>query len=134
MAPRKILLAEDDTDDQKLFYEFLQHRTDIQLLPVAENGEEILSALETTTNDDRLPDLIILDQNMPKRNGLQTLRALKETDRYAHIPVMVYSTFTDEQLINIASKMGASAVVPKPLSKDGYNEMIDVFLRIAPGK
>ena len=64
MNPWKILLAEDDSDDQKLFCDFLLHRTDIVLMPVAENGAEALEILERTT-DEELPDLIILDQNMP---------------------------------------------------------------------
>ena len=130
MAPKKILLAEDDMDDQKLFYDFLRHREDIVLMPVAENGVHLFDSLEKITSADDLPDLIILDQNMPKRSGLQTLQLLKNTNRYAHIPVMVYSTYTDQQLIKISSEMGAFSVASKPVTKDGYDEMINCFLKI----
>jgi CheY-like chemotaxis protein len=130
MAPKKILLAEDDVDDQFLFNDFLGYRTDIVLMPVAENGVALVDSLESITEADDLPDLIILDQNMPKRNGLQTLQLLKETHRYTHIPVMIYSTYADQQLINEGSKMGASAVMPKPLTKEGYDKMIDAFLKV----
>ena len=130
MAPKKILLAEDDMDDQKLFYDFLRHREDIVLMPVAENGVHLFDSLEKITSADDLPDLIILDQNMPKRSGLQTLQLLKDTIRYAHIPVIVYSTYTDQQLIKISSEMGAFSVASKPVTKDGYDEMINCFLKI----
>lgn len=130
MSPKKILLAEDDIDDQKLFYDFLQHREDIVLMPVAENGVHLFDSLEKIASADDLPDLIILDQNMPKRSGLQTLQLLKNTNRYAHIPVMVYSTYTDQHLIKVSSEMGAFSVASKPVTKGGYEEMIDCFLRV----
>jgi len=128
MQPRNVLLAEDDADDKDLFLEFLQHRTDIYLMPVAENGVVLWEWLEEIEEDKELPHLIILDQNMPKRNGLQTLQLLKESARYAHIPVMIYSTYTDPQLIKNATQIGAHMVVQKPISKDYYNKMMDAFL------
>jgi CheY-like chemotaxis protein len=130
MPPKKILLAEDDSDDQMLFYEFLHHRTDIVLMPVVENGVTLFDSLELIDNNKDLPDLIILDQNMPKRNGIQTLELLKEDKRYSHIPIMVYSTYTDNQLVQSCTKIGALSVVTKPLSKEGYQDMMDAFLRV----
>jgi CheY-like chemotaxis protein len=129
MHPKKILLAEDDLDDQYLFVSFLQHRSDIILMPVAENGIVLLEKLEVISNDEDLPHLIILDQNMPKRNGLQTLQILKEHDRYARIPTVIYSTYTDQYLISKGEQMGASIITSKPITKNGYNSMIDTFLR-----
>ena len=126
----KILLAEDDHDDQKLFREFLEDRTDIHILPVVENGEELMENLEMISNTAELPALIILDQNMPKLNGLQTLKLLKSSTRYGHIPVIVYSTYTDVNLVNSCTSEGACAVVSKPLNKDGYHEMIDDLLKL----
>ncbi len=131
MLPKKILLAEDDADDQLLFHEYLHQRNDIELLPVADNGVALLDLLEATSNAALLPDLIILDQNMPKKNGVQTLKDLKENHRYAHIPVMVYSTYTDQQLVAACLQSGALAVLPKPLTKDGYHAMMDAFLKAA---
>ena len=126
----KILLAEDDHDDQKLFREFLEERTDIHILPIVENGEELMENLELISIISELPALIILDQNMPKLNGLQTLKVLKSSTRYAHIPVIVYSTYTDVNLVNSCTAEGAGAVVSKPMSKDGYHEMIDDLLKL----
>jgi CheY-like chemotaxis protein len=130
MLKRRILLAEDDEDDQQFFYEFLKCRNDILLMPIAENGLVLSDLLEGITDQCQLPDLIILDQNMPKRNGLQTLQFLKADQRYAHIPVIIYSTYTDETLIKNGADMGACGVVPKPVTKEGYNEMLDAFLKV----
>lgn len=128
MTVSRILLAEDDADDKALFCDFLSHRNDIELLPIAENGVELIEALYNTTDED-LPHVIILDQNMPKRNGLQTLAKLKEDDRFLHLPVVIYSTYTDDQLINSSNAAGAALVMAKPTSKQGYEEMIDVILQ-----
>jgi len=130
MPPIKILLAEDDADDQRLFQDFLHHRTDITLMPIVENGVELLELLQWLDNTSLLPDLIILDQNMPKRNGVQTLELLKSTDDYQDIPVVVYSTYTDAQLIETCTEAGASIVMAKPITKEGYNQMIDAFLQL----
>ncbi|MRG44632.1 response regulator [Chitinophaga sp. SYP-B3965] len=123
---KKILLAEDDQDDQDFFHDFLHEREDIFLLPIASNGEELLDYLASTTE---LPDAIILDQNMPKLNGLQTLQLLKDTSRYSNITVMVYSTSTDDSLIKRSSLLGATLVVSKPSSYKGYQRMIDELIR-----
>lgn len=130
MLKRKILLAEDDEDDQQFFNDFLKSRNDIILMPIAENGLVLTEYLEGIADRAQLPDLIILDQNMPKSNGLQTLQVLKEDERYTHIPVIIYSTYTDETLIKIGSEMGATMVVSKPVTKEGYHEMIEVVFKV----
>ena len=122
----KILLAEDDTDDQKIFEDFLAHRTDISILPPAENGEEVLRLIE----EGHLPDLIILDQNMPRKNGLQTLQHLKGLPAYTHIPVIIYSTYADSALVQKSTYLGAAAVYSKPVTQIGYNQMIDAVLQL----
>ena len=90
-------MAEDDEDDQIFFYDFLRGRNDIALLPIAADGAVLFEILQRIHKHADLPDLILLDQNMPKINGLQALRMLKSNSRYAHIPVGIYSTYTDER-------------------------------------
>jgi len=133
MLKTRILVAEDDEDDQRLFYDFLHHRTDIILMPIAEDGEELIEELERIREQHQLPDLIILDQNMPKRNGTQTLQLLKQDSRYSHIPVCIYSTYADDTLAKICIEMGACTVISKPITQDGYNRMMDeLFLMCNP--
>jgi CheY-like chemotaxis protein len=129
MSVKKILLAEDDLDDQNLFKTFLQHRTDIHIMPIAGNGVLLCDMLKQINEDVLLPHLIILDQNMPKLNGLQTLQLLKGDSRYARIPVFVYSTYMDDKLRTECLTYGAQGVLTKPITKNGYDEMIDIFLK-----
>jgi CheY-like chemotaxis protein len=126
---KRILLAEDDRDDQSLFFEFLQNRTDLVLLPAVENGVELISYLEKQPDESLSNLLIILDQNMPKKNGLNTLEFLKETPRFSHIPVMIYSTYTDPESIRKGKELGAALIYSKPLDHNGYQKMIDEFLQ-----
>jgi len=128
MLRKKILLAEDDPDDQILFYDFLSHREDIHILPAVENGVELLDLLDATKDDKELPHLIILDQNMPKKNGLQTLAILKAHERYYRLPVVIYSTYIDEQLEKPCLQLGACMVYGKPHTKAGYEKMLNAFL------
>jgi CheY-like chemotaxis protein len=128
MSAKRILIAEDDEDDQELFYYFLGKRKDIDLMSIVENGVELIKTLQNITNKEELPDFIILDQNMPKQNGLQTLKILKGEGGYADIPVMVYSTYIDQNLLDSCMNSGASALMTKPITEEGYNKMIDSFL------
>jgi CheY-like chemotaxis protein len=127
MLKTRILLAEDDIDDQQFFSDFMQTRHDVQLLPIVENGESLIELLDSIRNNNELPDIILLDQNMPKMNGLQTLQHLKNSERYAHIPVSIYSTYTDESLIKNGSALGACTVLSKPFTKEGYEKMIETL-------
>jgi len=126
---KKILLAEDDPDDVSFFFQYLSERPDLVLLPPVENGEEVVEYLQKAHNG-TFPDLIILDQNMPKCNGLQTLAILKNNTQYEKIPVFVYSTYTDAYLVKKSIQLGARSVLEKPFSVEGYHKMIDDILEL----
>lgn len=126
---KKILLAEDDPDDVGFFFEYLGKRPDLLLLPPVANGEEVFNYLQKAHNG-TFPDLIILDQNMPKCNGLQTLAILKKNTHYENIPVFVYSTYTDAYLVKQSIQLGARSVLEKPVSVEGYNKMINDMLQL----
>lgn len=128
MAPKKILLAEDDADDSELFAAFLTERSDAELTLLVENGVEVIDSLTNIDLTGNLPDLIILDQNMPKQNGLQTLKILKGSGDYQNIPVFVYSTYADRSLEIQSIQAGAIAVFTKPYTMKGYHEMLNNML------
>ncbi len=136
MESRKILLAEDDSDDREFFYNFLRERNDISILPIALDGVQVFEYLnKNRTEFSLLPDVIILDQNMPRKNGLQTLELLKNTAEFLHIPVVIYSTYANDFLIQKSMEMGAAKVFTKPQDREGYNKMIDdlfvMFLNVS---
>ena len=130
MPPTKIVLAEDDADDREIFFDSLKNRSDISLLSVVENGEEVLELLSGINKAGDLPDLILLDQNMPKKNGIQTLEELKRTRVYEDIPVFIYSTYADEALHEKSTNAGAALVFSKPYTREGYHKMIDAMLHL----
>jgi CheY-like chemotaxis protein len=130
MNVKKIILVEDDPDDRDLFTSFFSRRKDIELLPSVGNGIELINFLQSIVADEELPHLIVLDQNMPMMNGKQTLAYLKTSDRYSSIPAVVYSTYTNSNLIIECKKLGAMMVASKPIDNDGYQKMMNDFLRI----
>ena len=127
---KKVILVEDDLDDQELFVSFFSHRNDIELLPPVGNGVELAQLLNGIESDGELPDLIVLDQNMPRMNGKQTLSFLKSSERFAHIPAVVYSTHADSNLVSECKSLGAEMVAVKPFDGDGYQKMMDDFLEV----
>ena len=129
MKATKVILVEDDEDDKDLFQSFVGTRPDVTLLPTVGNGLELIEYLENAAADE-LPDLIVLDQNMPKMNGKQTLQFLKSSDRFSGIATVVYSTYADSVLIADCTKLGAIMVASKPIDQDGYQKMMDEFMTV----
>ncbi|KOS08264.1 hypothetical protein AM493_08215 [Flavobacterium akiainvivens] len=112
MFAKNIYLCEDDTDDVEFFQEALNTVDGSFNLTVSCNGFELLDQLKKCTHT--LPDLIILDINMPKMNGLETLKAIKKNPAYAAIPVVLYSTCAEEEYIQYAHANGAHYYFVKP--------------------
>lgn len=131
MQPKTVLLADDDIDDREMFEEILSDNQQVRLAGSVENGQELLSFL-LTLEIESLPDLIVLDHNMPKMNGIQTLDALKKNAKYQHIPVVIFSTYCDNKLLTECTNLGAAMVFTKPSSFDEYEDMITAFLEIIP--
>jgi CheY-like chemotaxis protein len=128
-SEKKILLADDDKDDRFMFDHFFgELSADFMKLESVENGAEVIDFLDKIRDDGHLPHLIVLDQNMPKMSGTQTLSYLKSSDRYKNIPVIIYSTYNDQVFMQSCAALGASRIISKPDSYDGYKEMVRAFL------
>jgi CheY-like chemotaxis protein len=134
MLRKKVILVEDDADDRDLFAAFYSKRHDLTLMASVENGVDLINYLHEVNSDDGLPDLIILDQNMPKMNGMQTLAFLKSNHRYAQIQAVIYSTHADTSLVHECLKLGAGMVAVKPINREGYQKMMDDFLQLVQTK
>ena len=127
MRKKRIFLIDDDIDDRMIFADLLKSADPDAMLTFAENGLEMIAFLENT-NDEDLPDMIILDQNMPKMTGKESLIYLKESDRYSHIPTFIYSTYQVRDFYRECLALGACDVVAKPDTMNAYREMIERFL------
>lgn len=91
-----ILIAEDDADDRFLLTSAFEEIQGPVKLSFVEDGFQVLHYLEAKDEAGALPDLIVLDLNMPLMNGPETLLLLKEHDRYKSIPVIIHSTSESE--------------------------------------
>lgn len=128
---KKIVLVDDDTDDRQIFGEILLEIDPHAAVQCVENGLEMVAMLDKTP-DDQLPEVIILDQNMPQMTGKESLIYLKQTPRLRAIPVIVYSTYQIKDFYQECLELGAQDVVPKPDTLQAYRDMIGQFLVIRP--
>jgi len=109
-----ILLADDDPDDVLLTREALKELGINDELTSVGDGRELLDYLAARSdNPETLPDLILLDLNMPRMDGLEALTALKANPDLAGIPVVVLSTSNAKDDINTVYQLGGNAYVTK---------------------
>ena len=99
------------------------------ILKCTENGEQILAILESDHYEKR-PCLIVLDLNMPRLNGTETLRRLKTDQRFKNIPVVIYSTSINPLEKEECMTLGAHSYVTKPVSFKESIEVAKTFVRL----
>ena len=119
-----ILAAEDDEDDQMLLQNVFEEDGYKAKLEFVGNGVELMKKLE---NIDSFPNLILLDLNMPKMDGREALKKIKENPSYAHIPVVIFSTTKNEKEIKLCYELGASSYLVKPSNYSSFLEVIDAI-------
>jgi CheY-like chemotaxis protein len=106
-----ILLADDDQDDCFFFKEALGKLDIPTQLTTVDNGERLMIYLSRNTN--KLPDLLFLDLNMPRKNGAECLREIKQNKKIQHIPVIIYSTYLHDTVADQLYKNGAHYYIRK---------------------
>ncbi|MCW3104825.1 MAG: transcriptional regulator [Bacteroidetes bacterium] len=105
-----ILLADDDADDCLIFERALRDYPAITNLITVNDGEQLMKLLETTNE---LPHVLFLDFNMPCKNGLQCLVEIKQNDNLKHLPVIVYSTSFENDVVDQLFENGAHYFIRK---------------------
>ncbi|WP_406683447.1 response regulator [Seonamhaeicola sp. MEBiC1930] len=125
MRNLKILLVEDDMIEVMKFNRVIENHHTRPNIVEANNGEEALKILDNKAN---LPDIILLDLNMPKINGLEFLRILKNDDVLKYIPAIVLSTSSNEKDLVECYKAGIAGYVLKPLKYEDYVARIESLL------
>jgi CheY-like chemotaxis protein len=123
--PVEILLVEDNKGDFGLIEEVFEEAKIRNNIHVAEDGEEAVLYLrgEGKSPGSRRPDLILLDLNLPKKDGREVLKELKEDSNLKNIPVIVLTTSTAENDILRAYELHVNAYVTKPID---FNEFMKV--------
>ena len=118
----KILLVDDDLDDSNLLSESFAANF-LSNLICTSGGEEAINYLNSVSVEE-LPSLIVLDLNMPKCDGRQTLNYIKANNRFADIPVVILSTSDNKMDKEVCKKLGAVTYLQKPYHYDGYKEIV----------
>jgi len=124
-----ILIAEDDADDRFLFktaFEEKGYEDDIEFV---ENGIELLKFLyaieEKNPKERHYPSFILLDLNMPKKDGREVLKEIKQHPEFKKIPVVVFTTTNSENEIRRCYELGANTYVVKPVSFDSLLKVVE---------
>lgn len=114
-----IIIADDDLDDQLIFRQAMHEVAPHIKLEATKDGNELLSLLQSYK-----PDLLFLDLDMPAKNGLECLKAIRSNPVYADMIVIVFSSTTRPANIEVAYEMGADLFFIKP---SFYQELIDTL-------
>lgn len=125
-------MADDNPDDRFLTKEaFFEAELDNKI-DFVENGEELLDYLNrknkyTYLIDQPLPDLILLDLNMPRKDGREALKEIKANKNLRRIPVIILTTSKAEEDVLKTYDLGASSFILKPISFDDFINVIKSF-------
>lgn len=125
-----ILIVDDDAEDIELFGQAVNEVDPSITCVEAYNG---LEALKVLKRNSFLPDFIFLDINMPLMNGRRCLEEIKKDDVYRSIPVIIYSTTSDERQIQECRELGADFLT-KPDSFDVLITSLRQILKVNPVK
>ncbi len=127
--PKTILMADDDPDDCLLTQDAWEESGSPHTLRFVRDGAELLDYLNhrgkfSDSEDYPLPGMILLDLNMPRKNGHQALKEIRDHEVFRHIPVIVMTTSIDEQDTRRTYDLGANACMTKPRSAQEFHTIV----------
>jgi CheY-like chemotaxis protein len=124
-----ILVVEDNEGDIRLIKEGFREAKIDNELSIVKNGEEAVQFLQRREKykDVRMPDLILLDLNLPKKDGRELLREIKTDEHFKHIPVIILTTSNNEQDILKSYKLHANCYIQKPLNLDQFIDVVSTI-------
>ncbi|MBI4575644.1 MAG: response regulator [Planctomycetes bacterium] len=129
VQPMDLLLVEDNEDDVFMVREaFREEGLDVPMR-VARDGEEALALLrgEGVWGGQRLPGLVLMDIQMPRKDGFKLLEAIRADERLRHLPVVVLSTSQREEDVTRSYRCGASSYIAKPASLAELRQIVRRF-------
>jgi two-component system, chemotaxis family, response regulator Rcp1 len=124
--PARVLLVEDNEADVRLTREALRDAGDTVRLSSVTDGELALAYLrrEAGYEEAPRPDLVLLDLNLPRKNGLEVLEEMRSDPELACIPVIMLTTSSAEHDVVACYSRGANCFVVKPLELDEFMDLI----------
>jgi len=122
-----ILIVDDDADDREIMKDAFAASSENGNYTFLENGDKLLEYLEQTA-DNGLPALILLDLNMPGKDGRETLKEIKTDKRFSHIPIVVFTTSSALRDRTTSYELGANCFITKP---DTFHKLIELAASIS---
>lgn len=127
-----ILLADDDPDDRLMAEEALRESRLSNPLDLVEDGEELLDYLRrqgkyADLDPKSLPGLILLDLNMPRKDGREALKEIKSDEKLKHIPIVVLTTSKAEEDIIRTYNLGVNSFITKPVT---FESLVDLMRQL----
>jgi len=128
-ALHAVYVVDDDADDRQIIsdaFDEINHATELTLI---QNGTELMENLHGSPLP-KLPSLIILDLNMPGKDGREILKEVKESKVLRHIPIVVFTTSSFDKDRETCYHLGANCFVTKPSSYDIMLEMMQSISKL----
>ncbi|MBC3787035.1 response regulator [Spirosoma utsteinense] len=116
-----VFIVDDDEDDRFLVQQVFNQQSPDSQLKTLSNGAELL---ETLAESVRLPNLILLDLNMPVMSGLETLERVRQNPAYESVPIVILTTSDQAIDRQVASRLRANGFITKPPTIKQYNEVV----------
>jgi two-component system response regulator len=124
MTMKPILLVEDNPDDEKLTLRALKKNNIMNDVIVARDGVEALDYLLGSGGTNTPPQIVLLDLNLPRMNGLDVLRRMRAEERTKLLPVVVLTSSKQEEDIARSYSVGANAYVRKPVEFSEFSNAV----------
>ncbi|MCU7550537.1 response regulator [Chitinophagaceae bacterium LB-8] len=115
-----VLIVDDDADDREIIRDAFQANYNSTDFIFIENGEKLMEYLE---NCETLPALIMLDLNMPGKDGREALKELKMHSDFRQIPTIVFTTSSSNKDRQMSYDLGANCFITKP---DTFNKLVEI--------
>ena len=122
--PIKILLVEDNPGDVRLIQEVFKDANICNAMEIAYDGETAMEILNSDNGHNFCPDLILLDLNLPKKDGREVLREIKNSDSLRCIPVVILTTSNAEDDLRETYNMNANCYITKPVDLDQFINVV----------
>ena len=124
----KIALVDDDHEDRTLFEEAFDLVESENSLSLFSSADEFFACIQN--KETQVPDLIFLDLNMPKINGIEMLKMIRDNERLRDVSVAIYSTSSSQDNIETTLSLGANIYITKPVSFQALKAIISKVMKI----
>jgi two-component system response regulator len=125
--PMEILLVEDNLDDIAIAERAFARSGVVSHLSIARDGQEAVDMLFNRAPQIARPDLVLLDVNLPKRNGLAVLAAVRQQDDLATLPVVMLTASARQEDVISSYQLGANTYIQKPVVFERLTRALEVL-------